>query len=111
MARFSSVVAVSILLIAPMGPARASATRPVDERQVAPLLAPDPNVEAIRALGPGVLPALAGLYERSDEARRTTIAWIFYSLGWKSVEAKRVLMRDAHTPNTDLRLQVQWALG
>jgi HEAT repeat protein len=103
MRRFCSVVAGSILL--------AGAARPADERQVAALIAPHPDIEAIRALGPGALPALASLYERSDETQRTSIAWTFYTLGWKSEEAKRVLMRDVHTENTDLRLQVQWALG
>jgi HEAT repeat protein len=32
-------------------------------------------------------------------------------LGWKSAEAKQALMADVHTQNSDLRLQVQWALG
>ena len=111
MARFSSIVAGSLLLGVSIAPALAAAAQPADERQVAALLFPNPNVEALRALGPGVLPALAALYERSDEAQRTTIAWTFYSLSWKSADAKHVLLRDVHTTNTDLRLQVQWALG
>lgn len=65
----------------------------------------------IKALGRSTLPPLARLYERSDEAQKATIAWIFYELGWKSPEAKRALMKDVHTANSDLRLQVQWALG
>lgn len=69
------------------------------------------NVDAVRAMGRAVLPALAGLYEGSDEALRTSVARTFYQLGWKSPEAKRVLMKDAHTPNAALRLEVQWALG
>jgi HEAT repeat protein len=111
MRRNSSVVALSLFLIVPLAPAFAAAARPDDERRVAALLSPHPDIEALRALGPGVLPALAGLYERSDEAHRMTIAWTLYSLGWKSEEAKRVLMRDARTSNARLRLQVQSALG
>lgn len=109
MARVSSVVAGILLVSACL--AFAAAAGPVDEGRVAALLSPGPDVEAIRALGPGVLPALAAIYGRSDEAKRTAIAGTFYALGWKSAEAKRALMRDAHTPSADLRLQVQWALG
>jgi HEAT repeat protein len=111
MTRVSSVVAFSILLTVLGASARAAAVPAVDERRVEALLSPDANVEAIRALGPGVLPALTALYERGDEGRRSTIASTFYALGWKSEEAKRVLMRDVHTSNSSLRLQVQWALG
>ncbi|HUG53510.1 MAG TPA: hypothetical protein VMR21_07910 [Vicinamibacteria bacterium] len=69
------------------------------------------DVAAIRAMGPAVLPRLVRLYESSGEGRRATIAWAFYSLGWKSEEAKDALMKDVHTQNQALRLQVQWALG
>ncbi|MCI0420520.1 MAG: hypothetical protein L0387_31530 [Acidobacteria bacterium] len=69
------------------------------------------KVAELKALGRDVLPVMARLYELSDEARRAQIAQTFYALGWKSAEAKRVLMKDAHTQNQQLRLQVQWALG
>ena len=65
----------------------------------------------VQALGPGTLPALARLYEGSSEKDRAAIASVFYGLGWKSPDAKRVLMADVHTQNPTLRLQVQWALG
>jgi HEAT repeat protein len=65
----------------------------------------------IQALGPGVMPELARLYSSSSESERATIASVFYALGWKSGEAKRAMMADAHTRNQPLRLQVQWALG
>src|SRR5712691_12250531 len=65
----------------------------------------------IQAMGTGALPALARLYEASSEKDRATIAYVFYSLGWKSPEAKRALMADVHTQDQTLRLQVQWALG
>ena len=111
MARFWLMVTVFALLTLFPAHSASRAGQPVDEHEVEALLVPTPDLEAIRKLGPGVLPALAALYERSDTARRTSIAWTFYSLRWKSEEAKRVLMRDMHTEDGDLRLQVQWALG
>ncbi len=69
------------------------------------------NIGAISALGASILPSLVSRYERSDTATRTKIAAILYGLGWKSEEAKRVLMQDIKTQDTSLRLQVQWALG
>ena len=69
------------------------------------------NWEGLKPLGPAVLPRLVRLYGTSSETQRARIALVFYSLGWKSDEARRVLMKDVHTANEDLRLQVQWALG
>lgn len=74
-------------------------------------LARSGNTIAIRVMGPSVLPQLAKIYEQSDEAQRATIANVFYSLAWKSDDAKRALLRDVHTKNQTLRVQVQWALG
>lgn len=70
-----------------------------------------PDINALRALGPEVLPVMADLYAESDENKRATLAWAFYTLGWKSREAELAMMRDVHTDNPKLRLQVQWALG
>src|SRR6266704_5864160 len=111
MTRPWSILAGSLLLSVSTAPALVSAAQSPGESQVAALLAPSPDIGAVRAFGPEVLPVLAALYGRSDAARRTSIAWTLYSLGWKSEEAKRALMRDVHTDDTDLRLQVQWALG
>jgi HEAT repeat protein len=69
------------------------------------------NVGAIRALGQGVMPALVQLYENGDANVKANVARTFYTLSWKSPEAKRILMKDVHTPDANLRLQVQWALG
>ena len=69
------------------------------------------DLEAIKAMGPSVMPRLARMYGAGDEERRQRLASIFYRLGWKSEEAKDALMRDVHTPNQGLRLEVQWALG
>ena len=106
--RGSSFLAVLATLVLAVG---AAAGAPVDERQVSALLFPTAKVEEVRALGPGVLPVLARVYERSDPQQRAVIAETFYALGWKSPDAKRVLMRDVHTQDAHLRLQVQWALG
>ena len=70
------------------------------------------NVAAIRTLGPPVVPKLVHLYEASrDDGFKARTAQTLYELGWESPEAKRALMKDVHTQNQDLRLQVQWALG
>jgi HEAT repeat protein len=55
---------------------------------------------------------LVHLYEASrDDGFKARTAQTLYELGWESPEAKRALMKDVHTQNQDLRLQVQWALG
>jgi len=69
------------------------------------------DLEAIKAMGPSVMPRLARLYAAGDEEHRQRVATVFYRLGWKSEEAKVALMKDVHTPNQGLRLEVQWALG
>ena len=70
-----------------------------------------PQIEKLKAMGPGVMPHLARLYAQSSEDDRAVIAWIMYSVGVKSPEARAVLLKDIHTSNQKLRLQVQWALG
>lgn len=67
--------------------------------------------QAVQAMGADALPALAQVYGESSTEVRARIAEIFYNLGWKSEDAKRALMADAHTTDQALRLQVQWALG
>ena len=69
------------------------------------------DLEAIKAMGPSVMPRLVRLYAAGDEEHRQRVATLFYRLGWKSEEAKDALMKDVHTPNRGLRLEVQWALG
>lgn len=87
------------------------AARAADDAAVKTLLLPSPQLEEIKKMGPAVLPAMARVYEKAPPVDRATIANAFYVLGWKSADAKRVLMQDAHTPDSNLRLQVQWALG
>jgi HEAT repeat protein len=89
---------------------KGSSSAAIDLNSVQTLVAAGKTAE-LKALGRDVLPVLARLYEASDLAQRTRIAQAFYALGWKSAEAKRALLRDVHTPNPQLRLQVQWALG
>ena len=85
--------------------------RAADDGTVKALLLPSPQLEEIKKMGMAVLPAMARVYEKAGPADRATIANAFYVLGWKSADAKRVLMQDAHTDDSNLRLQVQWALG
>ncbi|PYQ00159.1 MAG: hypothetical protein DMF82_22865 [Acidobacteria bacterium] len=96
---------VALLFMA--APARAAGVDPARLRAAA--LAGD--WKQIQPMGTGVLPELARLYQASSEKDRATIAYVFYNLGWKSPDAKRVLMADVHTQDQTLRLQVQWALG
>ncbi len=83
---------------------------PVEMATVRTLVA-ERKLDELKKLGRDVLPVMARLYESSNETERTRIAESFYQLGWKSAEAKQVLMKDVHTQNQYLRLQVQWALG
>jgi len=69
------------------------------------------NVAGLKSIGTSVLPVLVQMYRGSDDSTKTDIAETLYQLGWKSPEAKQVLMADVHTQNQNLRLQVQWALG
>jgi HEAT repeat protein len=70
------------------------------------------NIAAIRGQGRPVVPKLVQLYEsEKDDGFKARIAETLWELGWESPEAKRALMKDVHTLNRDLRLQVQWALG
>jgi HEAT repeats len=102
------LLALSLLLLL----AGASATPPT-EAQVRKALYPleKANVPALKAMGPGVIPHLVKIYRAASEDERATVAWVFYSLGWKSAEAKAALMKDIGTQNPKLRPQVQWALG
>jgi HEAT repeat protein len=90
------------------------ATKPVTEAAVRAALTPLDaiDIDTLKAMGPPVLPHLVRIYESTrDEKARATYAWVFYSLGWKSREARAALLGDVHTGNETLRLQVQWALG
>lgn len=70
------------------------------------------DIDRLKAMGPGVLPHLVKIYKSTpDEQTRATYAWVFYSLGMKSPEARAALLQDLKTENESLRLQVQWALG
>ncbi len=107
----TSVAVVCLVVIFPPQSAAPQAAPQTANAALRDLLFPEVKVEALRARGPGVASELAVLYSQSGEQERAVIAWTFYQLGLKSADAKRVLMADVHTANSDLRLQVQWALG
>lgn len=102
-------LAVLALLLALAAPA---AARPIEVSTVDALAGDWSRFEELRAFGPSVLPVLVELYEKSPyPARRRTLAQVFYRLGWASPEAKRALLADLDTPDRELRIAVQWALG
>ena len=69
------------------------------------------GIEHLKQMGPGILPHLAHIYAQSSDDDKAVVAWILYSVGWKSPDARTALLKDVHTQNQKLRLQVQWALG
>ncbi|NIP30061.1 MAG: hypothetical protein GTN99_03180 [Candidatus Dadabacteria bacterium] len=69
------------------------------------------NIDALRELGPDVMPILSDLYKVSDVKQKRVIANIFYQLGIQSQDAKDALMQDVKTTNKQLRISVQYALG
>ena len=71
----------------------------------------DYHYESLKQYGESALPPLLELYKEGDNSQKTKVAGALYYLSIKSEEAREVLMKDIHTPDKDLRLQVQWAVG
>jgi HEAT repeat protein len=70
------------------------------------------GLKKAHAQGQDVMAPMVRAYEASqDTNQRAWIAELWYGLGVESKDAKRVLMKDVHTLDQHLRLQVQWALG
>ena len=110
MARSAALAALILLALAV--PAMPAAARPVEVSTVDALVGDWSRFAELEALGPEILPILVDLYEKSPyPARRRTLANVFYKLGWESPEAKRVLLADLDSPERELRLAVQSALG
>jgi hypothetical protein len=103
--RRCAALAVLLVCLAP------AAFAEIEEAHVRALLSDHTRFDELKNLGPEVLPVMAALYETAGAEERASIAVTFYRLGWKSDDAKRVLMSDVHTDDRNLRLQVQWALG
>ena len=95
-----------ILLLGISDLARAAGPRP----SVADLVARN-DEQGLVALGPAALPELVRLYSSGTAEQKVHIANVFYQLGRRSPEAEQALLRDAHSPNPDLRIAVQYALG
>jgi hypothetical protein len=106
----AALVVLSLIAVAHAGgPA-------ITDDQVLAVITPLDKVDAagiarLKAMGPQVVPPLVRIYRKSSEDDRAVLAWILYSLGWESAEAKAALLADIHTKNEKLRPQVQWALG
>lgn len=69
------------------------------------------NIQALKELGPEVMPILSTIYSESDINQKRVIANIFYQLKLESEEAKNALMQDVKTNDENLRISVQYALG
>jgi hypothetical protein len=101
----------SVSLLSTAGAPRATAQTPAGGSDALEAAVSSRDVEAIKAMGPGVMPRLARMYALADDPRKREIASVFYQLKWRSPEAKAALMKDAHTVKPSLRLIVQYALG
>jgi HEAT repeat len=66
---------------------------------------------AIGKLGDPGIDALVTLYRAADVRQKEKIAGLLYAIGKPSAKAELALMEDAHTPDVDLRINVQYALG
>jgi hypothetical protein len=69
------------------------------------------DAAGLRALGEDAVTSMALLYELSEEPERLRIANLFHDMGIQSQVAERALLRDFESPNLELRLAVQDALG
>lgn len=69
------------------------------------------NPEPIKSYGKAAVDPLLDIYESGDEETKTNVASALYMLSEKSERGRELLMKDVHTTNQSLRLQVQWALG
>ena len=107
--RLSVLFVSACLSIAPLAVFAEEQTLEVSQ-QVTRLVEAE-DADGLRALGADALPAMAWLYELSEEGQRLRIARLFYEIGTRSDVAERALIRDVHTTNVELRLAVQYALG
>jgi hypothetical protein len=68
------------------------------------------NIEAVKKLGPDVMPLLADLYIVSHINQKKVIANIFYQLKLESEIAENALMQDINTDDEQLSISIQNAL-
>jgi len=66
---------------------------------------------AIKAIGSEALDPIAAAYAEGDEAQKIRLASLLWHLGLENEKAADVLLKDAKTDHTELRLMVQYALG
>lgn len=109
--RFSVLFVSACLSLALIVPAVFAEEQNLEMSQQVTRLVEAADAGGLRALGADALPAMAWLYELSEEAQRIRIARLFYEIGTRSDVAERALIRDVHTTNVELRLAVQYALG
>ena len=100
-----SFAIVGLISLAPM----ALAATP--EKAVILLDIKDYHYESLKQYGESAIVPLLELYAEGDNAQKARVAGALYYLNIKSEEAREILMKDIHTADQDLRLQVQWAVG
>jgi HEAT repeat protein len=67
--------------------------------------------QELKPYGAATIEPLLTLYQAGNVETRRRVANALYSLSIESDQARKVLMQDVHTPDQQLRLAVQWALG
>ena len=69
------------------------------------------HFESLKQYGDSAIPPLLELYKEGNNDQKAKVAGALYYLSIKSEDAREVLMKDIHTSDSALRLQVQWAVG
>jgi hypothetical protein len=69
------------------------------------------DIRAIKAIGPDAVDPIAEAYAAGDLRQKERLAWLLWRLRLENEKATQVLLKDAKTRHTDLRLNVQYALG
>jgi len=99
----------AILLVILFATLTAEATPPEKEVLLSDIKAY--RYESLKQHGEEIISPLLELYKEGDNFQKARVAGALYYLSIKSESARKTLMEDIHTPDRDLRLQVQWALG
>lgn len=76
-----------------------------------PWLPPEEKIDAIKSIGPSVIPYIMDLYSEGNDKQKSNLASLLWRLGWPSEDAAMLLLRDIKTPHESLRINVQYALG
>ena len=103
-------ITLSCLLFAFVTVNARAETAPIAQATVRNILEREAYPE-LKPYGAATVEPLLTLYQAGNVETRRRVANALYSLSVKSDKARKVLMQDVHTPDPQLRLAVQWALG